>query len=69
MALGLLGYGLALPAVTIRGATLDAHTLLFSSLSLICGYQSILFALFTKVFAITEGLLPKDPGSGGSAGL
>ena len=61
MALGLLGYALALPAVTIRGATLDAHTLLFASLALICGYQSILFALFTKVFAITEGLLPKDP--------
>jgi glycosyltransferase involved in cell wall biosynthesis len=59
--LGLVGYALALPAVTIRGATLDAHTLLFASLALICGYQSILFALFTKVFAITEGLLPKDP--------
>src|SRR5688572_7279172 len=60
IALGVLGYGLALPAVTIWGATLDAHTLLFSSLALICGYQSILFAVFTKVFAITEGLLPKD---------
>jgi glycosyltransferase involved in cell wall biosynthesis len=59
--LGVIGYALALPAVTIRGATLDAHTLLFSSLSLICGYQAILFAVFTKVFAITEGLLPKDP--------
>ena len=61
LALGLLGYGLALPAVTIRGATLDAHTLLFASLALICGYQSIIFAVFTKVFAITQGLLPKDP--------
>jgi hypothetical protein len=59
--LGVIGYALALPAVTIRGATLDAHTLLFSSLSLICGYQAMLFAVFTKVFAITEGLLPKDP--------
>ena len=61
IALGMLGYALALPAVTIGRATLDAHTLLFSSLALICGYQSILFAVFTKVFAITEGLLPKDP--------
>jgi len=58
--LGLIGYGLALPAVTIRGATLDAHTLLFSSLALICGYQAIVFAVFTKMFAITEGLLPQD---------
>ena len=25
------------------------------------GYQSILFAIFSKTFAITEGLLPEDP--------
>jgi hypothetical protein len=24
------------------------------------GFQAVLFALFTKVFAITEGLLPED---------
>jgi hypothetical protein len=60
IALGLLGYGLALPGVTIGGATLDAHTLLFSSLALICGYQSILFAVFAKIFAIRERLLPED---------
>jgi glycosyltransferase involved in cell wall biosynthesis len=58
--LGLVGYGLALPGVTIRGATLDAHTLLFSSLALICGYQSIVFAVFAKIFAIRERLLPED---------
>ena len=60
IALGVVGYALALPGVTIRGATLDAHTLLFSSLALICGYQSILFAVFTKIFAIRERLLPED---------
>jgi len=60
IALGLAGYALALPGVTIRGATLDAHTLLFSSLALICGYQSILFAVFAKIFAIRERLLPED---------
>ena len=58
--LGLVGYALALPGLTVWGATLDAHTLLFATLSIMCGYQSILFALFTKVFAISEGLLPKD---------
>ena len=56
----LSGYALALPGLTVWGATLDAHTLLFATLSIMCGYQSILFALFTKVFAISEGLLPKD---------
>ena len=30
------------------------------SLAIICGYQSILFAFFTKIFAISEGLLPDD---------
>lgn len=58
---GVLGYGLALPGVSIRGVTLDAHTLLFASLSILCGYQSVLFAIFSKTFAINEGLLPEDP--------
>ena len=39
----------------------DAHTLLFASLALICGSQSMLFALIAKTFAITEGVLPPDP--------
>jgi glycosyltransferase involved in cell wall biosynthesis len=57
---GLLGYSIALPGLTVRGITFDAHTLLFASLFLLCGYQSILFAIFAKTFAITEGLLPAD---------
>jgi glycosyltransferase involved in cell wall biosynthesis len=59
--LGLAGYAVALPALRIGGITLDAHTLLFSSLALLCGCQMILFAVFTKTFAISEGLLPEDP--------
>ena len=59
--LGLAGYTLAMPGVTIRGVTFDAHTLLFASLAILCGYQSILFAIFSKTFAITEGLLPENP--------
>jgi glycosyltransferase involved in cell wall biosynthesis len=59
--LGMLGYALALPGVQILGVTLDAHTLLFASLSMLCGYQSVLFAIFSKTFAINEGLLPEDP--------
>jgi glycosyltransferase involved in cell wall biosynthesis len=57
---GLIGYGLAMPGVTARGVTFDAHTLLFASLAILCGYQSIAFALFTKTFAISEGLMPED---------
>jgi hypothetical protein len=58
--LGCLGYAIALPGFTVRGVTFDAHTLLFASLAILLGQQSILFAVFTKVFAIGEGLLPED---------
>jgi glycosyltransferase involved in cell wall biosynthesis len=61
VALGLLAFALALPGVRIGPAQLDAHTLLFGSLGLIVGFQSILFFLATKAFAIGEGLLPRDP--------
>ena len=57
---GLLGYGVALPGLTFYGATFDAHTLLFASLAVMSGYQSILFAIFTKVFAVGEKLMPED---------
>ena len=59
--LGLLGYALALPGVTVGGVTFDAHTLLFSSLAILCGYQAMLFSLFAKTFAVNEGFLPADP--------
>lgn len=58
---GLAGYALALPGVTLFGATLDVHTLLVASAALMCGCQSIAFAIFTKIFAIQEGLMPPDP--------
>lgn len=58
--LGLVGAAIALPGTTIKGVTFEAHTLLFSCLALLVGYQAILFAVFTKVFAITEGLMPED---------
>jgi hypothetical protein len=57
---GLIGYGIALPGFSIRGVTFDAHTLLFASLFVICGYQSILFAIFAKTFAITSNLWTED---------
>ena len=59
--LGLAGYALALPATKIGGVTFDAHTLLFASLAILCGYQAILFGVFAKTFAMAEHLLPEDP--------
>jgi hypothetical protein len=58
--LGLVGYMVALPRIVINGIIFDAHTLLFSSLFVLLGYQSILFSIFAKTFAITERLLPED---------
>ena len=60
MLLGLFAAALALPGATVFGATLDAHTLLFASLFILCGYQAILVAVCAKTFAIGEGLLPLD---------
>jgi glycosyltransferase involved in cell wall biosynthesis len=59
-ALGLLGYCLAWPGVAIGQATLGPHTLLVASLALLIGQQAILFAIFAKMFALHEGLLPPD---------
>ena len=33
---------------------------MYSCLSILCGYQSIWFAIFTKTFAINEGMMPED---------
>jgi glycosyltransferase involved in cell wall biosynthesis len=57
---GLIGYGIAMPGTRLGRVTFDAHTLLFASLAILCGYQSILFAVFTKTFAVGEGLMPMD---------
>jgi len=58
---GMVGYIVALPQMRIAGIAFDAHTLLFASLFILCGYQSVLFAILTKTFAISEGLMPDDP--------
>lgn len=58
---GLVGYALALPRVKALGVAFDAHTLLFASLAIICGYQAVLFGVLSKVFAVGERLLPPDP--------
>ena len=36
------------------------HSLLYSSTAMTIGFQIVIFALFTKVFGISEGLLPED---------
>ena len=45
----------------IGGATLDVHTLLYAGIAVLLGFQSVSFAFFTKLFAVSEGLHPSDP--------
>jgi hypothetical protein len=59
-ALGVAGYSVAMPGLSIGGVGFDVHTLLFASVAIIAGYQAALFAIFTKVFAVGAGLLPHD---------
>ena len=62
MLLGLLIGAWLLPGPKmIGGIVFDVHTLLYAALAVIIGFQAIVFAIFTKVFAISEGLLPQDP--------
>ena len=61
MLLGLAGCVLLLPGKRVwHGIGFDVHTLLYAFVSVLLGFQLIAFATFTKVFAITEGLLPED---------
>jgi glycosyltransferase involved in cell wall biosynthesis len=60
IAVGLGGATLGLSNFHFHGVTFDAHTSLFGSLAFLCGHQCILFAIFSKMFAIQEKILPED---------
>jgi glycosyltransferase involved in cell wall biosynthesis len=45
---------------TVMGIGFDAQTLLYAGLAVLIGFQAIVFAVFTKVFAMSAGLLPQD---------
>ena len=43
------------------GLVLDVHTILYAGMAVLIGFQAVCFWIFSKVFAISEGLLPPDP--------
>ena len=45
----------------VLGTHLDVHTLVYASALTVVGYQAILFAVFARVYAMTEGFLPAKP--------
>ncbi len=65
--LSLLLVGIATAAWLLPGprkvghSFLDIHTLLYAVVAILTGSQAVIFAFLTKVFGITEGLLPEDP--------
>jgi glycosyltransferase involved in cell wall biosynthesis len=60
IALGSVAAAAGFAGVQIGTAALDVHTLLFGALMIIAGYQGVIFALLTKLFAINAALLPPD---------
>lgn len=61
MILGLITGLLLLPGPKSIGTVqFDINTLLYAAMAILLGFQSVTFAFFSKVFAISEGLLPGD---------
>lgn len=62
----LLGIGLLIGAAVVPrplsfgSVTFDVDTLVGASAMLVIGFQAVLFALFTKIYASAEGFLPPD---------
>lgn len=62
MILGLIvGIWLLPGSQKVGSIRFDVHTLLYGAIAIIIGFQAVTFAFFTKVFAISEKLLPADP--------
>ena len=61
-AVGVLLSALLIPGpVRVAGVHLDIHTLLVAGFLSLVGYQLVLFAVFTKIFAVRTGFHPPHP--------
>ena len=60
--IGLLGLLALWPGpLTVAGVVLDIHTMLFASLAVIIGNQTVQLGLFSRLYGARAGLLPEDP--------
>jgi glycosyltransferase involved in cell wall biosynthesis len=57
----ILAGALSIQNIAIGGINLNVGTLMMACMAVVVGFQLVVFAFFTKVFAIAEGLLPDDP--------
>ncbi len=46
--------------IHLGGVTLDVHTLFFAGIAVLIGYQAILFATLSKIYAANAGLIPQN---------
>lgn len=61
-AVGLVGMVALLPGpLHLVGITLNIHSLLYASLLLVIGYQTVLFWMFCGTLNLHAGILPPDP--------
>lgn len=51
---------LGLIATIILLSSIKVHSLIYSTTAIIIGFQAVVFSMFTKAFAISEGLIPED---------
>jgi glycosyltransferase involved in cell wall biosynthesis len=59
--LGVLAGAWLIPASrTVFGVTFDVHTLLYAAVAVLIGFQAVFFAISTKAFAVSAGLIPPD---------
>ena len=63
--IGLILGALILPAPFYIGHIgFDTSTLLVAAMAMILGFQTLVYGLFTRIFAVSEGLLEPDPWMG-----
>jgi glycosyltransferase involved in cell wall biosynthesis len=61
-ALGLGAMAWLLPhARIIGGLSFDIHSLLYGSLAMVIGFESVQFWIFAKIYGVREGIVPPDP--------
>ncbi len=61
MIFGVVGMGVLMSGnISIGHIHFGVHTMLYAAMAVLVGYQAVMFSVFTKVFAISEGLLPED---------
>jgi glycosyltransferase involved in cell wall biosynthesis len=46
---------------TVGSVELDVHTLIYMAATIVLGFQSVIFYVFTKLYGYNEGLLPHHP--------